>query len=78
VLAGAWQVRAVGTMEYVRVTALRNQLEWLVTLHERRVRFAERPTYVQIMESMVPQGVDPAAPRPTRYPGPFSRALGWP
>jgi hypothetical protein len=78
VLAGTWQVRAIGTVEYVRVTALRNQREWLVDPHERRRAFADRPTFLRIMESLIPQGLDPAAPQPTRYPRLITRALGWP
>jgi hypothetical protein len=67
-LAGAWQSRAVATIETARVTSLRNQLEWLTKLPERRVEFAERPVYLRIMERMVAQGTSPTAPHPTRYP----------
>jgi hypothetical protein len=67
-LAGAWQSRAVATVETARVTSLRNRLEWLTKLPERRVEFADRPVYLRIMESMVEQGTASTAPHPTRYP----------
>ena len=77
-LAGAWHTRAVGTIEWARHTSTSNQRRWLVQLGPRRVEFADRPVYLQIMESMVEQGTDPAAPRPTRYPRWLARALGQP
>src|SRR5690349_23636506 len=36
---------------------------------------SDRPVYVEIMESMVPQGIDPSAPRPTRRPYWLATAL---
>jgi hypothetical protein len=67
-LAGAWQVRALATLETARVTSYRNRIEWLIRLPERRLEFADRPVYLGIMESMVSQGTADSAPRPTRYP----------
>lgn len=78
VLAVAWQTRAIATIEYVRATAWRNHMEWLVMLPERRVEFAERPAYLRIMDSMIEQGTDPAAPRPTRYPAWVALTIGQP
>jgi hypothetical protein len=72
-LAIGWQVRAVGTLERARLTAFRNHTEWLVLLPERRMEFAERRTYLRIMEAMMRQGTEPDAPRPTRYPRGMSR-----
>jgi hypothetical protein len=66
--AAGWAVRAVGTVEWTRFVSSRNQMEWLVLLPSRRLEFAERPTYLRIMDSMITQGVDPDAPRPTSYP----------
>ena len=67
-LAGAWNVRAVGTIESARRMSIANRGQWLVQLPDRRAEFAERPMYLSIMQSMIEQGTDPAAPRPTRYP----------
>ncbi len=66
-LAGLWEVRAIGTLEYARDTARKNRREWLVSLPQRRGEFADRATYLRIMESLVEQGTDPATPIPTRY-----------
>jgi hypothetical protein len=77
-LAIAWQTRAIATIEYVRATAWRNHLEWLVLLPDRRIEFSERPAYLDIMDSMIPQGVDPASPRPTRYPQWVALSIGQP
>jgi hypothetical protein len=67
-LSAAWQVRAVGTIESVRVFSLRAQAGWLTELPQRRQEFAERAVYLRIMNSMIDQGLDQAIPRPTRYP----------
>ena len=77
-LAAAWHSRAVSTIEIARVFSLRNETEWLVLLPDRRVEFAQRPTYLGIMESMIPQGTAPGAPRPTNYPSIVKRTLGLP
>jgi hypothetical protein len=77
-LAVAWQTRAIATIEYVRATAWRNHLEWLVLLPDRRIEFSERPGYLDIMDSMIPQGVNPASPRPTRYPQWVALSIGQP
>jgi hypothetical protein len=68
ILAIGWQTRAIATLEYLRATSLRNQMEWLVMLPDRRTEFADRPMYLRIMRSMIDQGTAPTAPRPTRYP----------
>jgi len=75
-IAVGWQLRAVGTLERVRLTSLRNQTEWLVAMPERRREFGERPTYLQIMDSMATQGTTPGVPQPTRYPRWMSRWIG--
>ena len=67
-LAVTWQVRAVGTVEYVRRTAWRNQIEWLADLPKRRAEFVDRHEYRDIMESMVEQGTRPGSSEPTLYP----------
>jgi hypothetical protein len=58
-LAGAWQVRSVGTIQYQRRTATQNRMEWLVDRTERQEAFADRPVYLRILEALTPQGVDP-------------------
>lgn len=78
VVAGMWQVRAISTMEYVRLTSLRNQQGWLIELERRRLEFAERATYLDIMHSTLEQGIAPGAPRPTRYPRPVPEILALP
>jgi hypothetical protein len=66
-LVGLWEVRAVNTLEYARDTSAKNRREWLTSLEQRRVEFADRPTYARVMEALVEQGVNPSAPAPTRY-----------
>jgi len=75
-IAAGWQIRAVGTLERTRLTSFRNHMEWLVLLPDRRMEFAERRTYLRIMESMIDQGTRPAMPQPTRYPRAMSRWIG--
>jgi hypothetical protein len=75
-MAAAWQARAVATVEWVRAHASGNQQEWFVRLPRRRVDFAHRAFYMSIMESMIEQGTDPAAPRPTRFSDRVRRILG--
>lgn len=75
-LAGAWQTRTVGTIEFVRATASRNHMEWFTLLPPRRIEFADRPVYLGIMQTMIDQGTNSSAPRPTRYPRWIARAIG--
>jgi len=74
-LAVAWEVRAVGTIEWTRRFAHRNEIEWLVELVPRRAEFAGRPVYLEIMERMIPQGTQPGAPNPTHYPDWIARMM---
>jgi hypothetical protein len=74
-LAVAWEIRAVGTIEWTRRFAHRNEIEWLVELVPRRAEFAERPVYLEIMERMIPQGTQPGAPNPTHYPAWIARTM---
>jgi uncharacterized membrane protein YwzB len=75
-LALMWQTRAIGTIESERVTSYRNQMEWLIAVPPRRIEFAERETYLEIMKSMFSQGTAADLPRPTRYPIWVLRTLG--
>ena len=56
-------------------TSEMNRQGWLTQLAPRRVEFADRPVYLAIMESMVPQGIDPPAPRPITRPYWLASAL---
>jgi hypothetical protein len=67
-LAGAWQVRVIGTIEYARETAEQHRREWLVQLRQRRIDFADRPVYTTIMSSLLEQGTAASRVSPTRYP----------
>jgi hypothetical protein len=75
-LAAAWHIRAVGTLEWARGQSWGNHQEWLVMLPARRVEYAHRPAYARIMESLIEQGADPAAPRGTRFPDWASLVIG--
>jgi len=70
-LASLWHIRAVGTVEAVRVTAARNQMEWLTSLAQRTRDFADRPVYLSILDSLRAQGTAESAPLPTNYPRPI-------
>ena len=63
VLAAAWIWRAVGTVQYAQVTASKNRREWIVELQARRTEFAKRPAYLQFLNAMVAQGIQPMPPR---------------
>jgi hypothetical protein len=75
-IAAGWQIRAVATIEHVRITAARNRAEWLTDLPRRRADFADREVYLAIMQSMVEQGTRSDAARPTPYPSLVARTLG--
>jgi hypothetical protein len=78
VLAAAWHSRTFTTLEYARYTAEVNQRQWLTMLPERREEFADRATYLEILDAMIPQGADAEAVRQTRYPMCVKRVLGLP
>jgi hypothetical protein len=67
-LAGAWHLRAIGTLHDVRLRAARTHRTWITSPHASRVRLAHRPTYLSIMRTMTPQGTDPARARRPTYP----------
>lgn len=77
-LAAGWHSRAISTLEIARIFAARNELEWLVMIPDRRIEFASRPVYLEIMQSMVEQGTAPGHARPTSYPPLVKRTLGLP
>ena len=67
ILAGAWQLRALNTLEGARETAFKNRREWITGTAQRRVEFADRGVYLQLMDRLERQGVSERAPQPTRY-----------
>ena len=77
-LAAGWHARAFTTIEIARLFSSFNQMDWLLLQADRRVEFAERPVYLDIMRRLSDQGTDPAAPRATRYPVIVNRTLGLP
>ena len=68
-LAALWHVRAIGTAEGVKVTAVRNQIEWVTGLPQRTREFADRPVYLSILAALRAQGTAESTPHPTNYPG---------
>jgi hypothetical protein len=67
-LAGAWQLRTIGTVEYARLTAFKDRREWLADLQQRRTEFARRSAYLRILDAMTDQGTTSSVPRPTALP----------
>jgi hypothetical protein len=67
-LAGAWQLRTIGTVEHARLTAFKDRREWITNLQRRRVEFAKRAAYLRILNAMTDQGTTPSVPRPTAMP----------
>lgn len=75
-LTGAWQLRAIGTVHDVRLRAARTHRTWITSLHSSQVALAHRPTYLSIMQTMTPQGTDPARARRPTYPEWFIALIG--
>jgi len=68
-LAAAWQCRAVHAVEFTRQRTVNSHREWITDLRRRRIEFATRPEYLQVLDSLVDQGTDPArVVHPTKYP----------
>jgi len=75
-LHAGWQIRVIGTVQYVRARAEHNQKEWLVDVMKRRERFAHRPTFLRMMEALQPQGTDTRTTAPGPDPAWFGKVLG--
>jgi hypothetical protein len=75
-LAGAWQLRTIGTVEHARLTAFKDRREWITNLQRRRTEFANRAAYLRILNAMVDQGITPSVPRPTPLPRWASSVVG--
>ena len=67
-LASAWQLRTIGTVEHARLTAFKDRREWITNLQRRRVEFAKRAAYLRVLNAMIDQGTTPSVPRPTAMP----------
>jgi hypothetical protein len=67
-LAGAWQLRTIGTVEHARLTAFKDRREWITNLQRRRVEFANRAPYLRILNAMIEQGTTSSVARPTALP----------
>ncbi len=77
-IVGAWQTRAVATLEHLRLIAEGNQAQWVLILPSRQVDFADRPAYQDVLRLLTPQGSAPSATRPTAYPPWLAHTLGLP
>lgn len=75
-LAGAWQVRTIHTLEGLRRWSANSQREWITDLQERRTEFARRPVFIGLMEDLRPQGTAPGLAQQTLYPEWVLRILG--
>jgi hypothetical protein len=67
-LAGAWQLRTIGTVDHARLTAFKDRREWITNLQRRRTEFARQAPYLRILGAMVEQGTTSSTPRPTPLP----------
>jgi hypothetical protein len=75
-LAGAWQLRAIGTLEHERLLSWKNHREWITNLQLRRVASARDADYLQVLDAMVNQGTRLGEPEPTHYPAWFVALIG--
>lgn len=75
-LAGAWQLRAIGTVQDARSRAARTHRTWITSLSGAEATLPHRPTYLRIMRTMTPQGTDPARARRPSYPAWFVALVG--
>ena len=60
-LAGAWQIRAMGTIDSVRLRAVKVHRNWIAGLQQRRVDYAGHTQYLRILNGMAQQGFEPVA-----------------
>ncbi|MBM3778074.1 MAG: hypothetical protein FJW23_07520 [Acidimicrobiia bacterium] len=75
-LQAGWQLRTIGTLQFVRDTAELNHKEWLVDVIERRRTYADKPVFLEIMDALQAQGTDPRTIAPGPDPRWFARVLG--
>lgn len=67
-LALGWQLRLLGTVRYAQRRAQHTHYTWIVDRAEERARSAERPVYLDTLETLAPQGLAAGVPRPRGYP----------
>ena len=75
-LAATWHMRAVYTIEFTRQRSVNSHREWITDLGSRRIEFADRGTYLGIMDAMADQGTRPHGIQRIRYPRWIIRMLG--
>jgi hypothetical protein len=75
-LAGSWQIRAMGTIDSVRLRGEKVHREWLTDLQQRRTDYVGHTQYLRILDGMAQQGFEPAAP--SLYPNWVQPILGEP
>ncbi len=75
VLAGAWQIRAVGTVEFMRYASERAQREWITAPYVERLA-PKSATYANLVERLRAQGTDPSVAVRHAYPRWFTDLLG--
>jgi hypothetical protein len=60
-LAGAWQIRAMGTIDSVRLRAAKVHRNWITGLQGRRLDYGGHTQYLRILNGMAEQGMKPVA-----------------
>jgi hypothetical protein len=75
-LASAWQLRAMYTIEFTRQRAVNSHREWITSVRRRQLEFAGRPVYLRIMQEMMDQGIAPHRIQRTSRPRWLVRLLG--
>jgi hypothetical protein len=73
-LACSWQIRAMGTIDSVRLRGEKVHREWLTDLQQRRTDYVGHTQYLRILDGMAQQGFEPAAP--SLYPDWVQPILG--
>lgn len=74
VLAAAWQLRAIGTVESEHARTNSSRREWMADLQPERVDKAEKTRYVAVLDALARQGRDLDSSIAGRYP---SWAIRW-
>lgn len=75
VLAVTWQIRAAGTVEFVRFASERAQREWITAPYAQRLA-SKSATYANLFERLRTQGADPSAAVRHAYPRWVADLLG--
>lgn len=75
-LAFAWQLRTIHTLERLRRLSANGQREWITDLRERRVEWAGRPVVIDLLEQLRTPGTSQGLARQTLYPEWVFKILG--